>query len=301
MAAFIRNMATNMVKNTLHLEKERPPSRKGSFVVRGEDEAEGEEEGGPATLSTLSTLSIHVIPQTPRYNNLLARVLRMVCMWEESKRHKIVLAGPTLLGWYHVGSQLPWAKATHVIVAGLGEVPEELHHNRAFDSLKNWASAFMDEPVNMRYGHLNTIAIFQGQSRSWSLVVYSAASVPATTHAVLDGGNCQTHVFSDKTHILAALSDWTVAENPNISKARLDKKIKAAYNKLPIPRTWRYDKVIDVFHEPGAVREAFMWPPSIQHLKVWGIIAVILVVAYVVGFYLLPSVSLPRPRPKKKP
>jgi hypothetical protein len=221
-------------------------------------------------------------------------------MWEESKRHKIVLAGPTLLGWYHVGSQLPWAKATHVIVAGLGE-GEELHHNRAFDSLKNWASAFMDEPVNMRYGHLNTIAIFQGQSRSWSLVVYSAASVPATTHAVLDGGNCQTHVFSDKTHILAALSDWTVAENPNISKARLDKKIKAAYNKLPIPRTWRYDKVIDVFHEPGAVREAFMWPPSIQHLKVWGIIAVILVVAYVVGFYLLPSVSLPRPRPKKKP
>lgn len=276
MAAFIRTMATNMVKNTLHLEKERPPSRKGSFVVQGEDSPDPQQ-----------LLPMHLIPQTPRYNSLLARVLRMVCLWEESKRHKIILAGPTLLGWYHIGSQLPWAKATHVIIPGL-EVQSKYN---AFDSLKNWASTFMGQPVHMRYGHLNTIAIFQGHD--WSLVVYvaQAASVPATTHAVLDGGNCQTHVFADKNHILAALAEWTTAENPNISKARLDKKIKAVYNNLPVPKTWRYDKVIDVFHVPGAVREAFMWPPSLQHLKVWGIIAVILVVAYVVGFYLLPSVS----------
>jgi hypothetical protein len=275
MAAFIRTMATNMVKNTLHLEKDRPASRKGAFVVE-EEEGEGEGASNSESLGEL-----HLIPQTPRYNALLARVLRMVCLWEEGKRHKIILAGPTLLGWYHVGSQLPWDEATHVILCG----PLALDLQ---EGLRHWASSFMGHPVRFRFGDLNTVAIFQGQG--WSLVVYlaQAASLPPTKRAVIDGGNCQTHVFADKNHILAALSDWTAAENPNATKARLDKLTKSAYNKVPVPKTWRYDKVIDVFHTPGTVREAFMWPPTFGHLKVWGVIAAILVVAYIVGFYLLP-------------
>jgi hypothetical protein len=94
--------------------------------------------------------------------------------------------------------------------------------------------------------------------------------------AVIDGGNSQTYVFAKKSEVLACIQ----ASNP---------PVKNLTTKLPIPKGWKYDKTLDVFFKPSSARQAFMWPPTADGAKFWGLLALILLAAYLIGMYAIPA------------
>jgi hypothetical protein len=274
-ANFIKGFVSNFVKNSLNLEKPRPAGRKGASVLRAK-------AGNP-----LSFEEIDLIPSTPRYCANSAKLLRMVGLWGEAKRGKLILCGKTLLAWYHTGSQLPWDKATHLIFAA------DLRNTSAYqlaESLFHHLRAVYRETHRAKMDFVEST----GAEGSVSVRLTSVATPPdslfAVMHfvsrdldgklvrAVIDGGNAQNYVFANRSDLIACMQEAGLPKN--------------GVAKLPIPKGWSYDTTLDTFFMPSSARQAFMWPPSVSGAKFWGLLAIVLLAAYLVGMYVIPSLDM---------
>jgi len=261
-ANFVKGFVANFVKNSLHLEKPRPVSRKGSAVLN-----DGEEDD--------PTLSMILVPSTPRHCSASARLLRMVGLWRYASSHgKLILYGNTLVSWYHTASQLPWDRATHLIFAH----HSNLSNDQLAHSLLEHIQAIYKTTTMQFEASCAVIRIARDAHQPLHLVVHfmRANFDGQLVRAVIDGGNSQTYVFAKKSEVLACIQ----ASNPHT---------KNLTTKVPIPKGWKYDKTLDVFFKPSSARQAFMWPPTADGAKFWGLLALILLAAYLIGMYAIPA------------
>lgn len=277
-ANFIKGFVSNFVKNSLSLEKPRPAGRKGTSVLR--------ERSGPAG-NPLPSEEIDLIPSTPRYCANTAKLLRMVGLWGEAKRGTLILCGKTLLAWYHTGSQVPWDNATHLILA------TDLRDTSAYqlaESLFHHLRAVYRETHRAKMDFVEST----GAEGSVSVRLSSEATPPdalfAVVHivsrdfegklvrAVIDGGNAQNYVFANRSDLIACMQEAGLPKN--------------GLTKLPLPKGWCYDETLDTFFMPSSARQAFMWPPSVSGAKFWGLLAIVLLAAYLVGMYVIPSLDM---------
>lgn len=275
-ANFVKGFVSNFVKNSLNLEKQRPASRKGGSVLEEQVDS-----------------SFHLIPSTPRYCTTSAKLLRMVGLWDEAKYGKFILYGKTLLAWYHAASQLPWENETHLIFTPSREGSLNSLYHLAESLYLHLKGIFRDCAVTMNLGvdsnpELLSVAIMVERNlQTNTLVIHFMKRNfdDQLVRAVIDGGNSQTYVFANRADVVASIQE----SGP-----------KNALAKLPIHKNWRYDKTLDTFFKPSSSRQAFMWPPSVNGAKFWGLLAIVLVVAYVIGMYVIPSIKLNIKSKKKR-
>lgn len=110
MIGLVRRFAINEVKRTLGIGATSCKSTKGSDP-RGPQMTQAPKHASPLWFPVTYTPMKAKDPD-------LARVLRETIKGVRSvdPKAKCVLLGPTLLGWYHTGSQLPWKKEIHILV-----------------------------------------------------------------------------------------------------------------------------------------------------------------------------------------
>lgn len=108
---------------------------------------------------------------------------------------------------------------------------------------------------------------------------------------VIDGGNPSVFVYASKQDNMTTLAEYArqcAAQRKNPTSQRLQKQVTAAYNKIDIHKDWFYDDEAKTFARPGSIRRAFLWPPNLATVKLVAAVFLILLVAYVLGFTIIP-------------
>lgn len=324
MKSAIAGFVTNMAKNYLSLDRPRPPSHKGlQFAVHPQSTSATSSVDllqGPPVL-------IHPVPSThaPDLARILRYICIMFdtpgLVLKPGAKAFVVLHGLTMHSWYHTGSQVPWKRAIHLNVPILGEDRDiEPLARSIFQALTSmadgWAAARSSEPQgsNLHYTHTFTfqtnpdcvkIVLFESNNATIpcpepiSVVLFlqlSSVNNPETVskklkRVVIDGGNPSVYVYASKQDNMTTLAEYArqcAAHKKNPTGQRIQKQVTAAYNKLDIHKDWFYDEEAKTFARPGSVKRAFLWPPSLATVKLVAAILVILLVAYFLGFTIIP-------------
>lgn len=237
------NLAKNLIASTLQLGRTRPPLHKGAlFLVPAAPPPSAPDTDMPA-----------LVGGSPRFDPELAAMLRALVLvlrpggaLPAGAQAFPVLAGPTLEGWYHVGSQLPWKQhiGVHCVVCSCPEavtaedicrgVAEQLAVAGQAVSHADIAVA-VAEAVGEGDGgggggggcteaHADILVRSRGGREDRSAVRIKlgvqatplpSASLPALAklrRATIDGGNAGLFVPGDRAAVAAALSDWQRAQ-----------------------------------------------------------------------------------------
>lgn len=318
---FITGMVMNMAKSTLHLERDRPPTHKGTrFSI-------------PNTPQ--DTIDIADVP--PVFDPDMAMVMRSVAMIltpgiviPKSHTAMIIPVGPTLQAWYHLGCQTPWKQQTHLAIV---IHPKSSSQNSSSASAPAAPILSAEQISRQLIPHLSTILSdripdpthrtctvtshppatsiltcnMDLQPRIISLILYiqiSAEGLGGYKPVLIDGG-VRTFVRSDKTQLIKEIQDW-YQNKPVVKKSALARRFahnahKTATTKLDMASRWRYDDRTRGFYRPSTARLAFMWPPSLATLKILLMLIVVLGVAYIVGLSIIPGLYSPTRNSKRKP
>jgi hypothetical protein len=305
----IASFVTNLAKSYLSLDRPRPPSHKGlQFSVPKEVGLDRN-----SLLLPPSTL-IHPVPMTHAPD--LARLLRYVCIIlgapgpviSPGARAFVVLHGQTMHSWYHTGSQVPWRRAIHLTVPILGESRGiEAIAKSMFNTLCDMAGSGCRSLSSYTFQanpEVVSIRLWKDSEESCvSIVLFLqmttakpdrdslAAMDQRLKRVVIDGGNSSVFVYASKQDNMTTLADYArecAALSTRNNSKRTQKKVTDAYNKLDMDRQWCYDEGTKQFGRPGSVKQAFMWPPSVSTVKLVVAVVVILLLAYIIGFTLVP-------------
>lgn len=263
------------------LARARPDAKAGSFVV-----PEPRVAGRPDRLQWFPDVR-PVTNAPPAYDPQLSALLQSTCLVMEhvDPGCVIALAGPTLLGWFHCGSQLPWKTyinlTVHTTSAALScetLLPlikarfEAIHSNvtlRMSGSDSITINVPIEEQVAGRYWidvHLTIVAGGAEQARA------------RHRRALIDGGITSTWVPADIEETRRQIRAWYGDE-------------KQADTSLPMPADWVFDTALNCFVRVAEIRRAVMWPPSGSTLK-WAIVAaIVLCIVYLIGLNGLPSLG----------
>ena len=313
---FLTGMVMNMAKSTLHLERDRPPTHKGTKFALS-----------PASELLPNTIDIAEVP--PVFDPDMAMVMRSVAMIltpgiviPKSHAAMIIPLGPTLQAWYHLGCQTPWKQQIHLAV---------VVHPKSHSLLPAASPPSLAALSAQLVPHLNTIlsdAIPDPTKRQCSvtqageagnpvsvlqcnmtiehpqprqhqriitlfLYIQVATEPPAGYKPVLIDGGVLTFVRSDKTQLIKEIQEW-YKSRPVVKKNAMARRLAQnahthATAKLDMASRWRYDVRTKGFYKPDTARLAFMWPPSLATLKVVLILVVVLGLAYIVGLNIIPG------------
>lgn len=306
----------NMAKSTLHLERDRPPSHKGTRY-------------GIQPPTELSAIDVADMP--PVFDNDMAAMMRSVAIVltpgiviPKSHRAMIIPIGPTLQAWYHLGCQTPWKQQAHLAVvihpgpsspAATIADPSTVAAQIA-PQLGTVLSDKIKDPdhrqcfISHQDGNHDNYQLLQCNlsfephhaslpRRAITLFMYIQIAVqpPLGYKQVLTDGGVVVHVKSDKTQLIKEIQEWyksrpVTKKNP-IARRLAQNAHTHATSKLDMASSWRYDERTRGFYKPGTARLAFMWPPSFATLKVLLILLVVLGVAYVLGVNIIPGLYSP--------
>lgn len=258
--------------------RRRPTGRPGSFVVP--------ESSAPRSSERLQWFpDMEVVPRMPPvYDAQLSSVLQSACLILDhvDPDSVVTLHGPTLLGWYHCGAQLPWKTVVHLIVHtarmdSLAAVAELL---RARFETVFPGSTITETGDSLLMVNIAVEELVEGRTHiTLSLgFVFGGAEQARQTHvrALIDGGITSTWVPAQVSDTKRMLVEWYGTE-------------EGAQEKLPMPKDWVFDDSEKRFVRVAELRRAVMLPPSTATLK-WVIIAVVLLcIVYLVGLSGLPA------------
>jgi hypothetical protein len=325
-ASFVTGMVMNMAKSTLHLERDRPASHKGTKY------------GVAAVAGAAGAGTIEIADLPPVFDPQMATVMRCVSMILTPgivipKGHStmIIPVGPTLQAWYHIGCQTPWKQQTHLAIviypkAKNTPTPPQLISSVAAHLVPHLTIILSDKikdpghrqcSVRHEQQHGGGCQILQcdmkfdppdsPSARAATLFLYIqvAEEAPLGYRPVLIDGGVLTYVRSDKTLLIKEIQEW-YKNRPCPKKNPIARRIAQnahthATSKLDMASRWRYDERTKGFYRPSTTRLAFMWPPSFATIKVMLILLIILAAAYIVGLNIIPSFHDPGRQPKRKP
>lgn len=237
------DFALNLLARRMGLGPIGAPSRKGALCVgKGDFALEFEPNS--------STFEVRRAPDTALpsvHDPFLASVLRDLVRSPGFSNRRVILRGPTLLGWWHLRAQLPWKKLVTVFVEAEsdGEVEASLRAMSASvevrettlgeDDARGFACELRD-PESRRTVTVHVAPIQPG-------------AIPSNL-STLDGGT-PVWVPADAS---ARLKKWYAKQNISI----FGNKIRC------LPDGWCWNRDTDRFVEVDHVKAALTWPISKQ-------------------------------------
>lgn len=244
----IRRGVMNLVKKQLGLTDATPRS------LRGRDPRGPIPKAGPPPGEDLWWPVQYAEPRTQ--SHYLARVLRDLVRTlhrtHAGHDHAIVALGPTLLGWYHVGAQLPWKNEIHVLVIG--------QHAQA--------------AAPARWSRLPAEDGGDGAAR-WAV---KAGPETVRVHVHVQRGDV------DRARIReTVIDDATPICVPVDAKATLVAWYGATQaDQLTLPGNWVWNAKSSRFVRVGTLTRALCRPIGVHNIKVTALSAAVLGVLYVV-------------------
>lgn len=311
------NIAKNLIASTLQLNRKRPPLHKGTcFLVPAA--AQGPQE----TVVSFPAL----VGCSPRFDPELASMLRALVLVLRPRgalpagaQAFPVLAGPTLEGWYHVGSQLPWKQHIHLVcavarcAAPAEEVAREIvsHLGRVGQKVESAevvlerSEGVCEETGNSARVEI-TLASKAGDRPDRKAVrvrlylqvsALDAADLPALgklRRATIDGGNSGVYVPADRAAIVASLQEWAKTQQPQPQQKGAKGRKMAALPPtatLRMPPGWAWCEESKMFVRPRLIRSALTWPPTVASVKVVGAAIILLGLLYLALMMGLPELA----------
>jgi hypothetical protein len=303
------NLIKNMVVSTLQLNRPRPPLHKGTqFVVPSEQEPsppppppQQQQKAGSESWPLSSGPPV-LLRHSPRFDPELAAVLRRLVMvlrprgaLPEGAEAFPVLAGPTLEGWFHVGSQLPWKQEIHLVcaVACCTATAEQVARRCTVELvaagqpvLRGEVLLHADEETSSCTLDLRVPGAAREIRVKLTLQVSPLPSADMPELAGLrrvniDGGNVGVFVPKDRAAV-AKLMEASGAPASASGSPSLTAQLR-------MPSGWAWCPETQMFVRPVFMREALRWPPNVATAKLVGATVVLVGILYLITVVMLPE------------
>jgi hypothetical protein len=328
------NLAKNLIVSTLQLSRPRPPLHKGAaFRVEPDPPKAPNPDPAEAALDPLNALDAPpttIVAHLPRFDPELAAILRrlVLVLYRLQPRGAAVypvLAGPTLEGWYHVGSQLPWKQHIGLVCVALGtalsaedlatacarEMPAaDLRATRidvvvapappAAEGSSATLEAVLPSGRRADRPMVRVRVVFQASAEA-----AAAAAAPPLRRVTIDGGNCGVFVPRDRADIAKLMMDGEEGakggaggKGAGASGAKVAASPTAT---LRMPPGWAWCPETQMFVRPVFMRRAMQWPPNVATAKLVGAAVVLLGILYLLTMVMMPEcAAMVRPSAARK-